>query len=217
MNKPIVFIIILSTLLASCKGAPQRVEEPIPQSTLPAQEQNEKALVKFKEMLDGTADIRREEAIPMLADGYNTIIEEYPQSFLAEESYYRLMTLNLRDYYPPHEAEAERVYREYFKRYPNPRIGMAMNGDLARYYYDNQKWEKLAQFTTPFMREFAKSGKYGDTVFLFLYSEAKYNLKDYKEARKGYLIIRKNFKGTRDAEVAGERLNSIKSIMGQSK
>lgn len=217
MNKAIIFTIILSALLASCKAAPPRTEEVMKQIDMPAQEQNDKALIKFKEMLDGTADIKREEAIPMLAEGYNSIINQYPQSFLAEESYYRLMTMKLRDYYPPREEEAEQIYREYFQKYKKPRIGMAMNGDLARYYHDNQRWEKLAKFTTPFMREFAKSGKYGDTVFLFLYSEAKFHTKDYDEARKGYQIIRKNFKGTRDAEIAEKRLNTIKSIMEQAK
>jgi len=91
-------------------------------------------------------------------------------------------------------------------------MGMAMNGDLARYYYDNNRWEKLALFATPFMREYIKSGKYGDTVFIFFYTEAKFFLKDYEEARKGYQIIMENFKGSGNARIAEQRLKYMESM-----
>jgi TolA-binding protein len=175
-------------------------------------EQEEKAMQLFTQVLEDTRELTRPDAMPIIKKGFYETIEKYPDSFLAEESYYRLMTINLREVYPPKEEEAEEIYREYFKNYKNPRIGMTMTSDLARFYYDYQRWEKLAKFTTPFMREYVKSGKYGDTVFIFLYTEAKFYLKDYEEARKGYQIMKKNFAGTRNAEMAEKRLEYIKSI-----
>ena len=218
MRKLIILSLIISSLaLMSCKAAPKRTDDLFEKPQMTVKEQEARALEDFQVMLESTAELKRQEAVPLLAKGYAQVIEDYPASFLAEESYYRMMLMNLRDYTPPREAEAEEVYREYFKKYKNPRIGMAMNGDLARYYYSYRRWEKLAMFTTPFMREYVKSGKYGDTLFLFLYSEAKYFLKDYNEARKGYLIIKKNFKGKRDEKVAEERLEAIEALTRDGK
>lgn len=208
LRKHAALLFLIPLMLFSCKAA--SVKKDGPQMTV--QEQEDKAMDKFRDMLEGTKELRREDTVPLITAGYGEVIDKYPDSFLAEESYYRLMVLNLRDYSPPREEEAERLYREYFQKYKDPRIGMAMNGDLARYYYDNNRWERLARFTTPFMREFLKSGKYGDTVFIFFYTEAKFFLKDYEEARKGYQIIKKNFPGTGNAKIAEHRLEYMKSI-----
>ena len=213
MRKPLLVLLVSVLLaLASCKAAPQRPADVLERPSIPVKEQDEKALAEYKAILESTAELRREQAVPVLAEGYARVIDQYPASFLAEESHYRLMLMNLQDFFPPREEEAEKVYREYFSRYKNPRIGMTMNGDLARYYYKNQRWEKLAKFTLPFMKEYVKSGKYGDTVFIFFYTEAKFFMKDYDEARKGYLIIKENFKGKSNARIAEERLEFIKSL-----
>jgi len=207
------FIFILMTfLLVSCKAAPVK-QAP----SLTVTQQEELAMKKFREILDSTKELKRQDAVPLIMNGYDEVIEKYPDSYLAEESYYRKMSIYLLENYPPMEKEAEDVYREYFSKYKKPRMGMAMNGDLARYYYNNQKWEKLARFTTPFMREYVRTGKYGDTVFLFLYTEAKFYLKDYEEARKGYQIIKKNFAGKPDARNAEQRIEYINSILESKK
>jgi len=210
----ILFIFLL--MIFSCKGL-VREDDSLKHPSQSVQEQEEKAMEEFKVMLESTKGMRRENIVPLISEGYNDIIEKYPDSFLAEESYYRLMVIKLRDHYPPQEEEAERLYREYFRIYKKPRIGMSMNGDLARYYYDYKKWEKLASFTMPFMKEYVKTGKYGDTVFLFLYTEAKFHLKEYDEARRGYQIIKRNFAGKRDAKIAEERLEYIKSLQDAGK
>jgi outer membrane protein assembly factor BamD (BamD/ComL family) len=167
----------------------------------------------FNEMLESTRELKREDYIPIIMKKYEEMIEKYPDTFRSEEAYYRMMRVNLREFYPPREEEAERLYREYFKKYKNPRVGMAMNGDLARHYFKHQRWEKLARFQTTFIKEYVKSGKYGDTLFLYLYTEAKFHLKDYEEARRGYQIIKRNFKGKRNAMMAEKRLEQLKTIM----
>lgn len=167
---------------------------------------------KFRDILESTRELKRQDAVPLILDGYDEVMEKYPNSYLAEESYYRKMSIYLLENYPPMEEEAEGLFREYFQKYKKPRLGMIMNSELARYYYSRQRWEKLARFTTPFMREYVKSGKYGDTVFLFLYTEAKFHLKDYEEARRGYQIIKKIFKGKRDAKLADQRLEYLNSL-----
>lgn len=203
-------MMIAMLLVLSCTGQQKKADvAPSPTVAMTLQEQNSLAMKKFSDMLEITKNARRQDVLVPLMDGYREIINKYPDSSLAQESYYRLMLMNLQDFDPPRETEAEKIYREYFAKYPKPRLGMTVNGELARYYYQNGKWEKLASFTTPFMREYVKSGKYGDTVFLFLYTEAKYHLGDYKEARKGYLTIKRLFPNSSDARLSDERLKVI--------
>lgn len=177
-------------------------------------EQEDRAMLKMTELLEITSTKKREEALPYIVSGYREIMQKYPESFMAEEGYYRLMVINIRDYYPPRVKEAEDIYREYFKRYKKPRVGMSMTGDLARFYYANGLWEKLSRFTVPYMREYARSGKYGDTVFLFLYTEARFHLKDYREARKGYTIVLRNAaRESSDYNLATSRLQAIEKAL----
>jgi len=211
MIKRLILLCLIPAMLVSCKSAPVDQSGPVMTVT----EQEEKAMERFKTLLDETRELDRSDAMPLILEGYREVMDKYPDSFLAEESYFRMMTIALHEVYPPKEEEAENLYNEYFRRYKHPQMGMAMNGELARYYYKEMKWEKLAKFTTPFMREYVKSGKYGDTVFLFLYTEAKFHLKDYDEARKGYQIIKRNSAGTRDADIAEQRLEYIRSIQGK--
>ena len=220
MNKIIILITLFITFaLMACVDGKKPVETIKQQKTyMSVKEQEEKSMVKMNEILEITSTKKKEEAIPFIISGYRDIMENYPESFMAEEGYYRLMIINLRDYYPPKIKEAEAIYKEYFRRYRKPRIGMSMTGDLARYYYANGMWEKLSRFTVPFMREFAKSGKYGDTVFLFLYTESRFHLEDYNEARKGYNIVLKNSaEGSSDYNMAINRLEAIKKAMEAQK
>lgn len=209
--KKLFIFLMISAALFSCKAAPVK-QAP----ALTVTEQENMAMDRFRELLESTRELKRQEAMPLIMNGYSEVMEKYPDSLLAEESYYRLMSIYLLENFPPKEKEAEEVYREYFSRYKNPRLAMALNGDLARHYYKHGKWEKLAKFTTPFMREYVRSGRYGDTVFLFLYTEAKFHLKDYEEARRGYQIIKSKFKGKRDAKLAQQRLEYINSIQGSN-
>lgn len=210
-----VYALMLIMALASCKGAEVKAPATDAPSAASVQEQEQLAMVKLGEMLDETTPLRREAAVPVLINGYFEVIENYPYSFIAEESYFRLMTIYLKDFYPSREAEAEALYSEYFTKYRNPQTGMAMTTDLARHYYETKNWRKLSSFTVPFMREFAKSGKYGDTVFLFYYSEAQFFLEKYGEARKGYKYMIKNNPNSRDSKLANARLKVIKTKLEQ--
>ncbi len=205
----IIIPALASSLLFSCATAP--VEEEPEKVTLPVEEQEKLAMQTFNDMLETTANVPRRKVLNELEQGYNKIIKEYPDTDLAQESYLRLMLYNLEDFERPRVETAENIYKEYFKKYPEPKLGSAMNFYLAKFYFEYHHWEKLAEFSTPFLREYVKTGKYSKTLYLLYYSEAKFHLKDYEEAEKGFTLMLKEFPGTQEAGFAETRLKELKS------
>lgn len=196
---------------------PPQVEPPAQSDRMPVEKQEELAMQTYQQMLELTAERSRYEVLDQLRDGYYKVINEYPDSFLAEESYLRLILHYLHDYEIPREDDAERLYKEYFEKYPKPRMNNAINDALSRHYYEFGRWEKLAKFTTPFMRAYVKEGKFANTIYLFFYSESKFRLGEYDEARRGFRIIMRLFPDTKEADHAKKRLAEINEHLGLNK
>lgn len=207
---------------ASCvpkkEVAPEPIAAPAPtEENLPLEKQEALAMETYKQMLELTADTPRYEVLDQLREGYYKVINEYPDSYLAEESYFRLILHYLHDYEIPREDDAERLYKEYFAKHPKPRLNNAINDAVSRHYYEFGRWEKLARFTTPFMRAYVKEGKYQNTIYLFFYSESKFRLGEIEEARRGFRIIEKLFPETVEAKHAEKRIDEIDERLGRKK
>lgn len=209
-----VSLALLASLLFlySCATAPPPAAVEEPKAEVPAlspEEQQAKAKEKFMEMLDLTANVARHTVIADLEKGYIEIINKYPDSYLAEESYWRLIIMNLEDFYPPRTERAEELYREYFRKYPKPQLDNAVNDTMARFYFRMNMWEKLATFCLPFMREYVKTGNLPSPLFMFFYSEAKFQLKEFEEAARGFKILIQRFPDSREALHGRERLEDM--------
>jgi TolA-binding protein len=205
----IIFLVILFSefYLLSCAVAPPK-EEP---SEISVEEQDRLSMEKFEELLESTANIPHDKTRPMAREGFYEIIDKYPDSYLAEESYFRLIISYLEDFYPPEEAKAEAIYREYFEKYPKPRLNNAINDTMVRFYYKTGSWEKLVAFSIPYLSDYVKTGTLKAPLFLFFYSEGKFNLNDLKEARIGYKTLIHYFPNSREAKIAKEKLKIIQS------
>lgn len=201
-------------LSASCVPRETVVEGPpaYKPSSMPVEEQNKKAFEVFNQMLELTAENPRETVLPKIEEGYAKIIAEYPDSYLAEESFMRLIMINFEEYPTARVERAEELYREYFKRYPKPRLDVAINNTMALLYYRYARWDRLVAFCIPFVEQYVKTGKFESTMYLFYYSEGRFNMKDYKEAEKGYRLVIKHYKGADTARIAGERLKQIEGM-----
>jgi|Deesub1362A_J573_1020465.scaffolds.fasta_scaffold00027_9 tetratricopeptide (TPR) repeat protein len=209
-----VFISIM-ILVLSCAAVPRKEVvtpevPPPPEKKLPIAEQEKKSWQTYEEILNMTANVDRRTILPQMEAGYWKIINEYPDTYLAQESYLRLITMNLEDYSPPKIEKAEKLYKEFVEKYPDSRVKMFIDDIMARFYYNSRLWEKLLDFCTPHVKEYLKTGTLKTPLFLFFYSEAKFNLDDLKEAEKGYKIIRRLFPKSMEARISKKRLEEIK-------
>jgi len=179
---------------------------------LPIEQQEQLATKTFNDMLDMTGEQPRKEVLPQLVAGYQKIIEEAPDTYLAEESHLRLIIHYFEDPETPQVEKAEEVYRQYFERYKNPKLGPGINATMARLYYNYKMWDRLASFMVPFVKQYVETGKIADKLYLFYYSESKFQLKEYVEAARGYrLMIRENPPGM-ELDFARRRLVEIRHL-----
>ena len=206
-------LLLWSAFVLSCVPPPEvGVSPERPVVSMPPQEQEEKSFEVFESMLEETTGKSIEEKTPVLDAGYRDIIRNYPDSFLAEESYLRLMLLNLENYDPPRVEEAERVYREYFRIYPAPRLNNAMNDSLARIYYTYGYWDRLAAFCVPMVKRYLEGRAASDALYLFYYSEAKLRLGEPGEAAKGYVLLQRQFGKGELGRQSADRLKAIEEL-----
>ncbi|MGW8272357.1 MAG: tetratricopeptide repeat protein, partial [Thermodesulfovibrionales bacterium] len=214
----------LSFLVLSCAGLkpPEKVEPGVPaparpltkpQSDLSVDEQQKRSLDAFSRVLDVSEQPDRAVALDQKTQLYYEIIDLYPDAPLAQESYWRLVEVYLREYDPPRKAEAEAMFKELKARYPqSPMLG-PIEGSIARFYHTYGFWNDLLALEKPYVEEYVRTGQLSSPTALFLYSEAKMNLKDLKEAYKGFKIVVSLFPDSSEARVAKERLERIQSIV----
>ncbi|UCG79375.1 MAG: hypothetical protein JSV21_06015 [Nitrospirota bacterium] len=181
------------------------------------EEQQKLAFEKFNEILEVSQEGDRLDQLGKMAGLYIEIINEYPDAHLAQESCMRLISLYLIDYNPPKEKEAIELDIYHRSRYPDSPLRNAIEDTVMRYFYKKGEWKELQEYVTPHIKDFIKTGELRTPVHLFYYSEAKFNLNDYKEAYKGYKIIIKRFPKSRDTSVAVKRIGTIKMAVEMEK
>jgi hypothetical protein len=209
---PFALCVSLLVVLASCAPSvkPTPPEEP-PTAKLPPEKQNDLAMLDYEKMLDMTTERGKRNVLPELEESYREVIRKYPDAYLTQESYWRLIRLNMWDYEPPRIDEAERIREEFMQKYPNSRMINVIDDSMSRYYYTNRQWDRLLNVLKYQIRKFIETDMLESPLFMFFYAEAKYNLNDFVEAKKGYNILVNRFPGSHEARVAGDRLKELQT------
>jgi len=83
---------------------------------------------------------------------------------------------------------------------------------LSGAYYRNGQWERLLKLYTPAVRQYIQTGKLPKPHEMLMYAEAKYHLKDFVEAEKGFKIVVALFPRTRESAKANDRIEEIRKI-----
>jgi tetratricopeptide (TPR) repeat protein len=201
--KFLLLIFLLSFFVIGCAPAPEIVQPERPTEVPPPQKPKEKvvptareqeSLEIFTEILDIIESSEdRQSVLPQVEELYDRIIREYPDTPLAQESYWKLITIYMEDYSPPDFEKAETRYTEFIKKYPNSILRGMVEDTLGKGYYKNAKWEELLRLCTPVYKDYIEKGKHPRASLIFMYSEANYNLGNLEEAEKGYRIVAELF------------------------
>lgn len=219
MNKNLYLPLFLCSvsIFVSCAAPDLRKEKVTPDPViekkaagLPVREQEKKSLEVFNDILELTnvddPSVNTDKKVEL----YSRIIRDYPDAPLAQESYWRLIEAYLNEYNPPKKDKMIPLYGEYRERYPDSPLRNAVDYTITRFYYRNGYWNELLSFALPDVKEFINTGKLRGAIPMFVYSEAKFHLDDYKEAYKGYMIVVKKFPGSSEAKAAKKRIAEIK-------
>ncbi len=208
-------LLVALLLVFSCAAPPKKavIEEPAkpPEEKLPVEVQNEKAMAAYEDMLEMTIEHGKRNVLPQLEESYKNLIASYPDAYLAQESYWRLILMNLEDYNPPRVEQAEQHYKEFLKKYPGSRMKIIIDDAMARFFYKRRLWGSLIGICSSHVREYIETGELEIPIFMFFYAEAKMGLDDLKEAKKGYKIIIRHSPGSTESKLSKKRLDEIKN------
>jgi TolA-binding protein len=219
MNKADVrifsIILLIAALLPSCAAPPKTAEiekPPVePKKKYVPTEQETKSLEVFTEILEvieATND--RQSAIPKIEELYAGIIREYPEAPLAQESYWKLITIYVEDYSPPQYDKAEARYHDFLEKYPQSILRGMIDDTLGKSYYKSAEWNKLLELCTPAFKGYIEEGKQPRPTLLFMYSEANYHLGNFEEAEKGYEIVAELFPRLSEGMMSKKILEKIR-------
>jgi tetratricopeptide (TPR) repeat protein len=206
----IIIYLILLFLFFSC--AIIRVERPEElKKEPPPKEQEEDALRAFSRILDlVNSSERREDVLPQIEALYSEIIRKYPDTPLAQESYWRLIAIYVNDYSPPEYTKAEQLYKDFLKNYPDSGLKGLIDETLGRSYYKNEEWNKLLELCRPEFIKYEEKGRFPRPLLIFMYAEANYNLGNFSEAEKGYRTVIKLFPKAGVSAKSRARLEEMK-------
>jgi len=211
MKKSLIFVLLLlvSLFSAGLSNAASSSDEKKVVDELSVEEQNKKALEAFKAILELSESDDRQTVLPQLEAAYYHVISSYPKAYLTQEVYWRLIQIYVNEYRPPAFEKAEGLRTEFYKKYPDSKLGDLIDRALADGYFKNSKWEKLAAFFVPSVKQSIESGKFRKIYDIFMFTEAKFRLNDLVEAEKGYKIVIANFPDSRESKIAKKRLEEI--------
>jgi len=192
--------LLLSVLVSSCVSPSKKADMVKPvkvtsphgeEREIPAPKEEEiKSLELFMEILELVESAEdRKSVLPEIEGRYEKIIREYPEAPLAQESYWKLITIYVKDYSPPAYDKAEMMYDEFLEKYPQFFFKGFIEDTLGNSYYKNAEWTRLLKLAAPAYREYLDNGKQPRPSMLFMYSEANYHLGNIKEAEEGYKIV----------------------------
>lgn len=207
-----LYLVVVLFLFSACATTPEVTEEKKmpPEKKPPTEEQAKNALDIFNRILEviGNAEDRLS-VLPEIEGMYMEIVDNHPNLILAEESLWRVITMNIEEYNPPRYERAEKLYQEFRKRHPGSPFNIYLEESFGRFYYSNKMWDKLMRFFTPQIKGFIQTGKLSNPYPMFMYSEAKFNLGDIVEAEKGYKIVVEFFPHTTEGKTSKDRLKEI--------
>jgi len=199
--------------LSCAPPAPEVVRPEAPEKAeakLTPEEQNNLAMAEYERLLNMTVEKGKRNVLAELEESYRNIIAKYPDAYLAQESYWWLILMNLEDHSPPRIERAESYYEEFRKKYPDSTMKVVFDDTLGRFYYRSNLWDKLIKISHSYVKKYIETDELPTPLFMFFYSEAKYKTDDLKEARKGYRIVINRFPDSTEAAIARERLDEIR-------
>lgn len=198
-----LFLVLTVVLIYSCAAAPKKgetervaeIKPPAETKLAPAHTEEEtKSLELFTNILDLIESTdNRKSVLPKIEGLYENIIRQYPDAPLAQESYWKLITIYVEDYSPPAYDKAEIKYNEFLKKYPQSYIKGFIDDTLGDSYYKHTNWNGLLKLTSPVYNDYLENGKQPRPSMMFMYAEANYNLGNIEEAGKGYEIVSELF------------------------
>ncbi len=150
-----------------------------------------KVFTELLDVIESTSD--RKSILPKIEELYMKIITEYPKAPLAQESYWKLLTVYVEEYSPPAYDKAENLYNDFLTGHPKSAMKKFLVETLAKSYYRNAMWDKLLGISSPVFKEYTETKKRIPASILFMYSEANYKLGNVAEAEKGYEIVSEKF------------------------
>ena len=204
----VLLLLLFSTAFLQALPGSSLAEETI---TLSREEQNKEALKAFEKILQISESTDRSNVLPQLEAAYFDIIKRFPEAYLTQESYWRIMLIYLTDYNPPAFVKAEALREEFLKKYPESKLRDLIDSTLAEGYYNHAQWDKLLKFYAPSIKKSIETGKFTKVADIFMYAEAKFRLNDLAEAEKGYKIVVSTFPAAKESAVAKKRLEEIQA------
>lgn len=219
-------IAFLTVMLISCtvEKRTKKTDVPFPEASvtektvlLPKEEQEKKAFEVFNQIFKMTEFSKRSEILDEMIEKYFVIMYNYPDTGLAQESYWRVLEMYLKDFKPPKKDEALILFKEFDNKYPESPLKNIIENSIAKFLYQRGYWEDLLVFETGNIKNFIKTGNLRSPRPMLMYSEAKMKLKDYTEASKGYRIVIKYFPNSRESILSRKRLNEIKEILQEQR
>jgi tetratricopeptide (TPR) repeat protein len=219
MKKTYICTIAVMFLLSMFSVVPIATPSEKQEETTPSEKRGEepvsadreaKAYELFNEILTltDTPDIKA--VLPQMEALYLEIIRGYPDTALAQESCWRLISLYVEKYTPPEYEKAETLYTEFLKKYPVSAIKDLIDDTLSRSYYKNEKWIEILKLYSSVVDVYKEKGKLPNPNPMFMYAEAKYNLGDLVESEKAYKIVIELFPTSNRAVTSMGRLEDIK-------
>ncbi|OGW36279.1 MAG: hypothetical protein A2Y97_07540 [Nitrospirae bacterium RBG_13_39_12] len=219
MGKINIYIILFIFAFSACTGSFVTATSNETEEGMPAKEARKKPAISdreakayelFEEILDLTETQDIQTVLPQIEILYINIIREYPDTAIAQECYWRLISLYVKNNVPPEYEKAEALYSEFLKKYPRSVITTLIEDTLAKIYHKNKKWDKILKIYPDAASKFNEKDEHPNPSPVFMYAEAKYNLGDLAEAEKAYKIIEKYFPKSKMAPATKERLEEIK-------
>jgi tetratricopeptide (TPR) repeat protein len=213
MNKAYIIICIFTVFsLSACATAPgEKGKETRPEIALSPEEREAGAFEKFNEILVVSRSTKNREAVlPEMVELYTGLIDEYPDVPVAQESYWKLIEIYVKDFSPPDYKKAEALHNRFVRNYPQSGLKGLVEKTLAVSYYRNKEWDRLLKLSAPGFKGFIEKGGPPFPFLIFMYAEANFQLGNYKEAEKGFQIVIEEFPQLNENKRAKARIEYIK-------
>jgi tetratricopeptide (TPR) repeat protein len=209
----IVFYFFLILLLFSCATAPVEEESgsvPYTEKTVTSEEREALAFKKFNEILLVSRSSKdRKSVLPEMERLYAELIEEYPDVPVAEESYWKLIEIYVKDYSPPRYDMAEGLYEDFIRKYPQSGLKGFVDKTLALSYYIHKEWARLLTLSEPEYKAYVEEGTPPLPLLIFMYAEANFRLSNFEAAEEGFKIVIEDFPQLNENRRAKDRIQFI--------
>lgn len=142
---------------------------------------------------------------------YHRIIDSCPDVPLAQESYWHLLEILMRDVQPPRNEEALRLYAAFNRRYPDSKMRAVVSHQVMQGLYQQGQWSELERIAVSYLQTVGRKqdGAPSAPVAVFLCAEARYRLGEIFAAQTGYEEIMQFFPRSIMAKIAKVRLAAM--------